>query len=105
MIAPMQDELQKTIAADLGISHLSSEEQQAVISQFGAVALKAATIALMEKLSADKREEYAKLAQSGDPSALQAFLNANVPDHEALAKAAVEGELKSFKEFQASAKV
>lgn len=105
MIAPMQDEIQQMIAADLGIAHLSSEEQQAIISQFGMVALKAASVAVVEKLSQDKRDEFAKLAQAGDAAALQTFLNTNVPDHEAIAKGAVEEELKRLKEFQASAKV
>ena len=45
MISPMQDEIQQMIAADLGIAHLTGEEQKSVISLFGIVALKAATAA------------------------------------------------------------
>lgn len=96
----MQDELTALIAADLGIKDLPVEEQKTLIAQFGEVALKAATMAVMEKLAADKREEFAKLAQAGDPAALQAFLAREVPDHEALAKAAVAEEVKRFKDFQ-----
>ncbi len=101
MINPMQDQLQSAIAGDLGISDLKPEEQQALISQFGEVALKAATIAIVEKLGADKQEEFGKLAEAGDPLALQTFLNEHLPNHEEVAKAAVAEEVKRFRAFQA----
>ena len=103
MIPPMQDEMQKLIAQDLGISDLSSEQQQQLISEFGAVALKAATAAIVEQLPEGKRGEFATLAQAGNPAALQKFLDAEVPTHEDIAKAAVAEEVKRFKEFQQSA--
>ena len=40
MISPVKDELTAAIAADLGIKNLPLEEQQALIAQFGEVALK-----------------------------------------------------------------
>lgn len=100
MISPMQDELTALIAADLGIKDLPLEQQQSLIAQFGEVALKAATLAVVGKLAKEKREEFATLAQAGDPAALQTFLNAEVPNHEELAKAAVAEEVKRFKALQ-----
>ena len=97
----MQDELTALIAKDLGISELPQEEQKKLIAQFGEVALKAATLAVVGKLAADKREEFAKLAEAGDAAKLQEFLNREVPGHEDLAKAAVAEEVKQFKAFQA----
>lgn len=97
----MQDELTKAIANDLGIAELPAEEQQALIGQFGEVALKAATLAVVGSLADDKKDEFASLAQAGDAAAVQAFLDREVPDHEALAKAAVEEEVRRFKSFQA----
>src|ERR1700749_2306489 len=97
MIPPMQDEMQKLIAQDLGIADLPDEQQQALISEFGAVALKAATVAIVEKLPEAKRADFATLAQGGDPEALQKFLDAEVPGHEEIAKAAVAEEVKRFK--------
>jgi len=96
----MQDEMTKAIAADLGISDLAVAEQETLISQFGEVALQAATISVLEKMSEDKRAEFAKLSEAGDPVALKTFLDATVPDHETVAKAAVAEEVKKFKEFQ-----
>src|SRR3989338_3934334 len=100
MIPPMQDELTALISADLGIKEFPLTEQQTLIAQFGEIALKAATLAVLAKLAEGKREEFAKLAEAGDPAALKAFLDREVPGHEALAKAAVAEEVKRFKEFQ-----
>lgn len=97
----MQDELTTQIAADLGIGNLPVEEQKSLIAQFGEVALKAATLAVVGKMTEATRDEFTKLAQAGDAAAVQAFLNREVPDHESLAKAAVSEEVKRFKAFQA----
>ena len=96
----MHDELTAAIAADLGIADLSLEEQQTLIAQFGEVALKAATMSVLEKLSEEKRGEFAAIAETGDAAALKIFLDKEVPEHEELAKAAVADEVKRFKEFQ-----
>ncbi len=97
-----QDEMTKLIAADLGIAELPMEEQQALIAQFGEIALKAASIAVFDKLAEDKREEFAKLAEAGDAPALQTFLTREVPGHEDIARIAVAEEVKRFKEFRAA---
>lgn len=98
----MQDELTKLIATDLGIEGLPLEEQQSLIAQFGEIALKAATLAVVEKMAEGKREEFAKLAEAGDATALKTFLDTEVPGHEDIAKAAVADEVKKFKDFQAA---
>lgn len=100
MIPTMQDEMQKLIAQDLGIADMPAEQQVAIINEFGSVALKAATVSLLEKMPEDKRSEFAAIAQTGDPAALQSFLDAVLPEHDAIAKAAVAEEVKKFKEFQ-----
>ncbi|MDP2655277.1 MAG: hypothetical protein Q8P17_01815 [bacterium] len=96
----MQDELTKAIAGDLGISDLPINQQQELIAQFGEVALKAATLSVVGKLADDKKEEFMKLAEAGDPAALKIFLDREVPGHEDLAKSAVAEEVKKFKAFQ-----
>lgn len=101
MMNPMQDELIALIAADLGIKDLPIAEQQALIGQFGEIALKAATLAVIEKLAEGKRDEFAKLAEAGDATALSTFLDREVPGHEDIAKAMVAEEVKRFKAFQA----
>ncbi len=99
----MQEDIQKQVAADLGIAHLPDDKQKELIAQFGEVALKAATLAVLGKLSEDKRNEFMKLAEAGDSSAVQTFLDAEVPGHEDMAKQAVAEELSKFKSFAAGA--
>ncbi len=101
-MTPMQDELTARIAADLGISDLPPEEQQKIISQFGEIALKAATLAVVGKMPEDRREEFGKLAEAGDAEGLKTFLDREVPGHEEIVKAAVAEEIRRFKEFQES---
>jgi succinate dehydrogenase flavin-adding protein (antitoxin of CptAB toxin-antitoxin module) len=98
----MQDELTAAIATDLGINDLPLPEQQTLIAQFGEVALKAATLSVLEKLSEEKRNEFSKIAETGDAEALKTFLDREVPEHEELAKTAVADEVRRFKEFQAA---
>ncbi len=97
----MQDELTARIAEDLGIKDVPASEQQALIAQFGEIALKAATLAVVGKLTEAKRAEFAKLAEASDASALKVFLDREVPGHEDIAKAVVAEEVKRFKAFQA----
>jgi hypothetical protein len=96
----MQDQMTAAIANDLGISSLSAEQQQELIAQFGEVALKAATLAVVGKLSEDKRAEFVTLAEAGNVEALKEFLDREVPGHESLAKAAVAEEVQRFRDFQ-----
>jgi hypothetical protein len=102
MISPMPDNLSALIAADLGITDLPKEEQETLISQFGEVALKAATLSVIGKLAGDKREEFATLAQAGDAAGLKSFLDREVPGHEEMVKSAVAEEIKKFKDFQSA---
>ncbi len=99
-MASMQDEMMKQIATDLGIATLSPEEQEGLITKFGEIALKAATVSIMSKLSEANRTQFMKLADSGNAEAVKAFLDKEVPDHEALAGAAVAEEVRRFKEFE-----
>ena len=96
----MQDELTAAIAADLGVTDLPLVQQQEIIAQFGEIALKAATLSVVGKLADDKREVFIQLAEAGDATALKAFLDQEVPGHEALVKAAVAGEVQRFRDFQ-----
>lgn len=93
----MQDQLLKSIADDLGISSLPAEEQKQLLAELGDIALKAATLAIVEKLSPEDGEQFATLAEAGDPAKLQSFLDEKVPNHEELAKQAVQREIVQFR--------
>ena len=94
----MDDNEQKnTLIAELGIGDFSTEDQNNLLEQFGEVALKAATIAVMENLPVSKQEEFAKLAEAGDADQLKAFLDSEVPEHERIAADAVSTEIAHFR--------
>ena len=95
----MNDPLTQQIATDLGMNDLPMEKQEELIAQFGEIALKAATTAILGTLSESNRETFVTLSQSGDAEALQAFLDKEVPGHEELAKKAVADEVARFKAF------
>ena len=88
------------VAAELGISDFPPEEQEELIAQFGEVALKAATIAVMKNLVEGKHEAFIALAEKGDAAALKEFLDREVPGHDAIVKTAVAEEVKRFRDFQ-----
>jgi hypothetical protein len=96
------NDMKKQVATDLGITELPEDQQDQLIAQFGEVALKAATIAVLEKLDEGKRAEFATLAEGGDAQKVQEFLDAQVPNHEELAKAAVQKEVENFRAYQES---
>jgi len=96
----MQDELTAVIAADLGITEFPVDKQKELISQFGEVALKAATLSVIGKLSEEKRSEFVALSEAGDVMAIKVFLDREVPDHEEIAKNAITEEVNRFKKFQ-----
>lgn len=98
----MQDELTQQVAADLGIGTLPEDKQKELIAQFGEIALKAATMAIMSKLSESARASFMQHAETGDSTALQTLLDAELPDHETVARNAVAEEIKRFKEFSAA---
>ena len=94
-------DMTNAIASDLGITDLPRDEQEQLIAQFGEIALKAATLSVMERLSESKRDEFAALAESGNAKAVKTFLDREVPDHEAISKTAVAEEVRKFKAFLA----
>ncbi len=96
---PLHDKVLEDAVAELGITHLPLEEQREILGSFGALALQAATVAVLDAIPAEKRDTFMSLSE-GDTGALTDFLSAEVPDYEKIASAAVAEEVRRFKEFQ-----
>jgi hypothetical protein len=94
----MQDDQMQKAIDELGLGGLPPEEQEKILNGFGEVALKAATAAVLKQLSSEKQEQFAKLAEAGDASALKTFLDTEVPGHAEIVQKAVESEVRNFKE-------
>lgn len=94
----MDEEIQKSVAKELGIEGLTLEEQRELIVQMTGVMLKAANLAILEKLPDGKREEFVAIADTRDETALREFLMRELPDSEAIVRAAVAEEVRRFRE-------
>ncbi|MBU6321567.1 MAG: hypothetical protein KGI78_03780 [Patescibacteria group bacterium] len=92
----MPDDGTQVLAERLGLAELPEDVRAELTEAFAEVALKAAAAAILEKLSEGKRAEFADLAEAGDAAKIQAFLDREVPGHEALAGAAVRAEFAAF---------
>lgn len=102
MIPTVPEDPITAIATELGVAELPEAQLEQIIAGFSEVALKAATLAILETLPKAKHEEFATLAEKGEASALQTFLDREVPGHEGLAGAAVAEEAKRLKESLAA---
>ncbi len=69
------------------------------LMQFGAVALRAVTLAVLEAMPEGEREEFAKLSERKDPTTLAAFLDRVVPTHALIVKRTVEAALARLREL------
>jgi hypothetical protein len=98
----MQDmqQIQNMIANDLGIGALPDDDQKKLIAQFGAIALQASTIAVLEAMPPEKREQFTKILEAKDEAGARTFLDTEVPNHEDIARQAIAAEIARFKEFQ-----
>lgn len=101
-MSDMPEDVRATLMEALGIGGLPAEEQERLTAAFAEVALKAATVAVLEKLLEGKHDEFARLAEAGDAVALGAFLDREVPGHETIAGQAVATEARHFKESLAT---
>ena len=99
---PIEEGIFGIAASELGIENFSPEDQEEIISSFGAVALQAATVAILSALPERKREEFADLSERNDQEGIQEFLGREVPDYEARVGTAVAEEVRRFKEFAAT---
>jgi hypothetical protein len=96
----MQDEIQQAVAKELGIEGLTSEEQQDLIAQMTGILLKAASIAILEKLPESKRDEFVAIAGQENETAIRTFLEKELPESEAIVRTAVAEEIRRFKDSQ-----
>jgi|GEM_PF-853912 len=88
------------LAEQLGIESLTGEEQVDIISKLGEVALKNATITLLEKLPEDTHAEFDALSKTSDPVTMQAFLKKYITDYDFVVKSETEKVIEDFKRIK-----
>jgi len=77
-----KDTLQQNIIQDLGLQDLPQETQIKLLTQMTESVLKRITVQVLERLSEQEREEFAKLQETGDANKVNEFLKLKIPDYE-----------------------
>lgn len=97
--ASIQDEIREAAARELALEGFSPEAQQDIIASFGAVAIQAATSAILEALPEEKRDAFVDISNKKDETEMRDFLLREVPHYEKIVADAVQEEVRRFKEF------
>lgn len=87
-----QNQVQKTLMEELGLSELPQEKQEQLLIKMTEVLLKRIFLETIEKLDDQGKEEYQKLVESGTatPEQMEEFLKSRINDYEGLVKKVVD---------------
>jgi len=98
MIDVTQEELSKTVIAELGIGELSKEEQEEILTLFGENLVKKLTMEILTILPKEKHEEYMRLTEEGRVADVHELLKPHIPNFDAFIETEVSKELALTKE-------
>lgn len=91
-------EIRSLLIAELGIENLASEAQDEIVGKIGEMVLQSLTASIFEKLSQPAREEFERISATGNPNAIQEFLEENAPGIQQMMEEELKKTLQSFKE-------
>lgn len=91
----MDNDIQNVLAQELGIAHLSAEEQEKVRSTLGEAIMMKIAAAMHEQLSDEDRTTLETLTEE---SAIISFLSERVPDLDAQSRAIAKSVIDAFKQ-------
>jgi hypothetical protein len=90
-----QNGIQQTIIDELGLSDLSQEKKDALLTKMMEVVLKRIFLETMEKLSEADQEAYSKMIDNNaTPEELDVFLKEKIADYDQM----IAGIIDGFKE-------
>jgi len=90
----MPKKLKENIIKNLGIDQLPEDKKEEVLMLMTEALLKRILITTLEKIPANKKEEFDEIFKSKDSEKINEFLSNNVPDYEKMLK----NEIENFKE-------
>lgn len=93
------NESQLELVKELGIEHLSPEDQEKIIVGIGENILKQIIVNVYDKIDEAHRDEFHTLIESGDIDEMHAFLQDKITDVDAViedARAQIIGEFKTL---------
>jgi hypothetical protein len=90
-----QNKIQQTIIDELGLSDLSQEKKDALLTKMMEVVLKRIFLETMEKLSEADQESYSKMIDdNATPEEMDAFLKEKIANYDQM----IAGIIDGFKE-------
>jgi septum formation inhibitor MinC len=86
-----QNDIQKTLIEELGLSDLPPEKQEQLIDKMTEVLLKRIFLETMERLDDQGKEEYEKMITAGtNPEEMEQFLTSRIKNYDEMIKKTVE---------------
>lgn len=96
-----QNQIQKTILDELGLSDLPQEKKEALLVKMTEVVLKRVFVETMDKLAPEAQEEYTKLIDANvAPEEVEKFLSEKIPNYDEMIKKVVDEFIKDMKNNQ-----
>ena len=96
----MKDDIQKALLEQLGISGWPEDKQQEAIVTVGGPLLQAVTVAIFEKIPAEKRAELQAAMESADAARIGAIINTHIPNSTEFIESEVSKSLAEIKKLK-----
>lgn len=96
------DEINATLAKDLGLGEVPQSIRDEVIARVGENILRRITIAIVEKIAPEARQEFDSISEAGDSERMKTFLNTQIPDFDNFVKNEVNKSVLEFKQLAAA---
>lgn len=95
-----QQQTQKALIEELGLSELPAEKQEEFLSKMTEVLFKKIFLETMEKLDDQGREEYEKLVSDGKATAeqIEEFLKSKIPNYAEIVQKSINELKEEIKE-------
>lgn len=88
---PDQNNIQKTLIDELGLSDLSQDKQEQLLIKMTEVVLKRIFVETMDKLSEKDQDQYSDMIEkNATPEEVEKFLNEKISDYDEIVKKIVE---------------
>ncbi len=87
---------------DLEIEGLPTEAQDEILVKMGENFIRAVTLAVIEKLPENKREDFEEVGKTGDQNKVREFLSPYIPNFDQFMRDVVKQEIAEFKKAKAS---
>jgi hypothetical protein len=90
----------QNVVTELNLDGFTPREQKEIIERLESIIVERVTIAIVEKLDEEHREEFYQLAEKHDSQKLTTFLKKHIPDISKLAKKEAKATVAEFNKLR-----